>query len=272
MFEKIKGYFKRLSTPKKEKDFEPEPTSYGEINVWHINSMVINKYEELNNIILQISYDKSMNDTTEDAMNFNIMISSVGIRSALVGDIGDTTYLFIAGSNSKFGMFLNKYMNDPVYSNNRIFKKVVSTLGKIDIMKDISIFSNEPELDYYPYESAIVAISESRPVYVQCIDTYFVSQQLFEAGLDLLGILNTLYIVAIYIDQNILFEYVYDFVTNYNLRNYNDRVLEHVDTYKTYFESNFCVPGYKNILDINTSITDQEAISKYMDETEEPID
>lgn len=273
MFSKLKGYFRRLNTPKKEENFKPEPTSYGEVNVWHVSSVVVdNETDELNNIILQISYDKTMSDSTDDAMNFNTMISSVGIRSALVGDIDNTVYLFIAGSNSCFGMLLSKYLNDPVYSNNRIFKKVIFMLGKIDIMKDISIFKDESQLDYYPYESSFVRLSESKPVYVQCVDTYFVSNKLLEAGIDVLDILNTLYIVAVYADQNILFDYAYDFITKYNLEEYNPHVLEIIDKYKKDFESNFYIPGYKNIFDINTSVTNQEAMSKYLDETEEPID
>lgn len=275
MFSKLKGYFRRLSTPKKEENFEPEPTYYGEVNIWHVSSVVVDNGTgelELNNIILQISYDKTMSDSTNDAMNFNTMISSVGIRSALVGNIDNTTYLFIAGSNSCFGMLLSKYLNDPIHSNNRIFKKVVSILGIIDIMKNVSIFKDEIHPDYYPYEAAFVRLSESRPVYVQYVDTYFVSNKILDAGIDVLDILNTLYIVAVYVNQNILFDYVYDFITKYNLREYSSDILDHIDRYKEKFESNFSIPGYKNIFDINTSITNQEAMSKYLDETEEPID
>ena len=73
MFSKLKGYLRRLSTPKKETNYQPKETSYGDIKVSYVGSVKVNNsLIHDSSIILQISYERNMQDADKDR-NFEII-------------------------------------------------------------------------------------------------------------------------------------------------------------------------------------------------------
>ena len=271
MLSKLKGYIRRLTTPKKDENFETKETTFGELEVSFVDSVKIeDDMFPTSNIILQISYQGQMDDGVNAVNQFLEMASRVGLKSNII-PLEETNYMFIAGSDIYYNYLCETFANDPEYSENKILRKVISIISKIDIMGQMPYFE-----DYnnriYSYDTTIVTLGDSRPVFVECIDTYYIAKDLFDANINVLDKLNNLYIMGIYIpeQETILTDTVYGFISRYRSDDYSDYIMDMIDKYKDQYQSNFTIPGYKNIFDINFLVTDLDSSSEYV--TEEYID
>ena len=63
----LKGYLRRASTPKKETNYTSEETTFGDIEVRYIHSVLLNK--SISNIILEISFSKNNKDANDNLPN-----------------------------------------------------------------------------------------------------------------------------------------------------------------------------------------------------------
>ena len=274
MFAKLKGYFRRLSTPKKETNYQPEETSYGNIEVSYIGSVKIegNVLKDNTNIILQISYEKNMKDANTDRENFIEMASTSNLNMIyLDSDELDKRFIFISGPVYKYDK-LCVYGYDVKYSNNKTLMKVMSILEKIDLMQDSSTFKEALQDKYtFPYTSDDIYLTSENPVYVQCIDTYWIDKDIIDAGYDILDCLKDAFIVAILLkNQNmVMIDIIETFVKSYKDKWYQQYILDYIDEYKEAFASNFTIPGYKNIFDINFLVTSHNG---EFEDIDEPLD
>ena len=257
MFSRLKGYIKRFTTPKKDESYATTPTTFGDIQVSYIDAVRILD-TPTSNILLEISYPDDMHDASLCANNFIYMISMTGIRYTTI-KINKTIYMYIAGSMIDYDLLLYTYMNSIDYADNKILKKVISVLSKIDIMKDSNSLPDLADKNVFPYEALKIKLQKTDPIYVQQIDTYYISPNIISNDIDIMDKIKSLIIVAIYVDEKyILVDYVFDFIYCYKTKRYRGDIEECVARYKESYGSNFTISGYKNIFDINLSITDQE--------------
>lgn len=274
MFAKLKGYFRRLSTPKKETNYQSQETSYGTIKVSYIGSTKIEGNVLMNdsNIILQISYEKGMKDAETDKEQFIEMVSTANLNTIfLESDKLNKKFIFLAGPIYRYDK-LCEYGYDIKYSNNKMLMKTMSILEKIDIMAQSSTFKESLKNKYnFPYTSDIVYLTPENPVYTQCIDTYWVDKDIIDAGFDVLDIIKDICMVAIlFKNQDLtMIDTVNDFVKSYQRKTYQPYILDYIDEYKEAFASNFTIPGYKNIFDINFLVTNHNGDFEDIDE---PLD
>lgn len=258
MFSKLKGYIKRLTTPKKDESYTTTPTTFGDIQVSYVDAVKILDTLK-SNIILEISYPDDMHDALLCANNFIYMISMTGIRYTTI-KINKTIYMYIAGSMLDYDLLLYTYMNSIDYADNKILKKVISVLSKIDIMKDsASLMEDLMYKSVFPYEALKIKFQKTDPVYVQQIDIYYISPDIISNNIDIMDKLKSLILVAVYVDEKyILVDYIFDFIYCYKTKRYRGDIEECIAQYKESYGSNFTISGYKNIFDINLSITNQE--------------
>lgn len=274
MFTKLKGYIRRFTTPKKETDYQPQETSYGEIKVSYIGSVKMegNVFLRDSNIILQISYEKGMQDAESDKEQFIEMVSTSNLSTVfLESDTLNKKFIFLAGPIYNYDR-LCEYGYDIKYSNNKMLMKTMSILEKIDIMAQSSTFKEQLKDKYnFPYTSDIVYLTSENPVYVQCIDTYWVDKDIIDAGYDILDIMKEIVIVAIFLrNQDItMVDSISNFVKSYQRKTYQSYIIDYIDEYKEAFSSNFTIPGYKNIFDINFLVTNHNGDFEDIDE---PLD
>ena len=233
MLSKLKGYVRRLTTPKKDENFESKETTFGELEVSFVDSVKIeDDMFPTSNIILQISYQGQMDDGVNAVNQFLEMASRVGLKSNII-PLEETNYMFIAGSDVYYNYLCETFANDPKYSENKILKKVISILSKIDIMGNTSFFE-EYENGAYSYDTTIIALGDSRPVFVEYVDTYYIAKDLFDANINVLDKLNNLYIMGIYLpeQETVLTDTVYGFISRYKSDDYSSYIMEKIEKYK----------------------------------------
>lgn len=259
MFSKLKGYLRRLSTPKKETNYQPKETSYGDIKVSYVGSVKVNNsLIHDSSIILQISYERNMQDADKDREQFLEMVSTTELSTCIIDiDKLNRRFLYIAGPICRYDR-LCEYGYMLNYSDNKTLMKVMSILEKIDIMAESSTFKDKSKGKYtFPYTSDVINLTPENPVYVQCIDTYWIDKDIIDSGMNIFDYLKDILMVAILLkNQNyVILDTVHDFVKQYQTKTFQKYILDYIDEYKEDFASNFTIPGYKNIFDINFLVT-----------------
>ena len=126
-------------------------------------------------------------------------------------------------------------------------------------MKDSNSLPDLADKNVFPYEALKIKLQKTDPVYVQQIDTYYISPNIISNDIDIMDKIKSLIIIAIYVDEKyILVDHVFEFIYCYKTKRYRGDIEECIARYKESYGSNFTISGYKNIFDINLSITDQE--------------
>lgn len=270
MFAKIKGYIRRLRTPKKETQYESKQTTFGEINASFVDAVTIyNMDEDSSNIIIGVSYPNNMEDSLSCYKEFINMISPLGVRFINI-DIEEKGFLYLSGSVEDYDILIGSFNQDPEKSDNKIFRKVCSLLRKIDIVSsDTSVL---PPNNIASYNSTSVELTKTDPVFVQSIDTYWIDKDVLDANINIFDKLKSMINVYIYdlISDNIYAYSVLDFIYCYSTGRFDEDLKEYINTLRDKYESNFAIPGYKNIFDINFLVTDLDSSSKY--DIDEPLD
>lgn len=269
MFAKLKGYIRRFSTPKKETNYEPKQTTFGEIDVSFVNAVKIyNLDNDSSNIIIGVSYSNDMEDSLACYHEFIGMISPIGIRFVNI-NIKNQGFLYLSGSVEDYDILIGLFNKDPEKSDNKIFRKLCVLLRKIDIVsEETNVLTTDGVTSY---EATRITLTKTDPVFVQNIDTYWVHSDVLNANIDIFDKLKSMIKVYIYNPTTEeIYEYnVLDFVYYYNTGRFYDSEKEYIDTLKDAYVSNFTIPGYKNIFDINFLVTDLSSSSDY--DIDEPL-
>lgn len=270
MFAKIKGYIRRLRTPKKETQYESKQTTFGEINASFIDAVTIcNMDEDSSNIIIGVSYPNNMEDSLSCYKEFINMISPLGIRFINI-DIKEKGFLYLSGSVEDYDILIGSFNQDPEKSDNKIFRKLCVLLRKIDIVsEETSVLTTDRVTSY---NSTAVKLTKTDPVFVQSIDTYWIDKDVLDANINIFDKLKSMINVYIYdpISDYIYAYSVLDFIYCYSTGRFDEDLKEYINTLRYKYESNFAIPGYKNIFDINFLVTDLDSSSKY--DIDEPLD
>lgn len=256
----LKGYFRRATTPKKEENYTPEETTYGDIEVRYIHSVLLNK--SISNIILEISFDKNNKDAENTYNIFLDIISESGLlKTKYVTK--NKIFIYTGGSVSSYELLINKYYFNPENAYNKILRKVYNILKEIDIMNE-----NGESDKVYPYESEYQTIKAVNPVYTENIDSNYLSSEVVnDKEKDIFSYLINVMVISIYTDSTTITQYIPEFVNSYNNNLYEDYIHQSIEDYRDKFYSNFEIYGYKNIFDINFRLSN----SLYEDDTEEII-
>lgn len=270
MFAKIKGYIRRLRTPKKETQYESKQTTFGEINASFVDAITIcNLDKDSSNIIIEVSYSNDMEDSLSCYKEFINMISPLGIRFINI-DIKEKGFLYLSGSVEDYDILIGSFIQDPEKSDNKIFRKLCVLLRKIDIVsEETSVLTTDGVTSY---NSTVIKLTKTNPVFVQSIDTYWIDKDVLDANINIFDKLKSM--INIYIYDSIS-DYIYaysvlDFIYCYSTGRFDEDLKEYINTLRYKYESNFTIPGYKNIFDINFLVTDRDSSSNY--DIDEPLD
>ena len=254
----LKSYLRRASTPKKETNYTSEETTFGDIEVRYIHSVLLNK--SISNIILEISFSKNNKDANDNYNKFLDMISEAGLIKTKY-DMLDKIFVYIGGTRESYKLLIDKYFFNEKNAYDKILRKVHNVLKEIDIM-------NNDQDKIYPYESDYQNIKEVNPVYVENIDTSFISPEVIDdKEKDIFDYLINVLIIGLYDDYHeTISDTISRFISSYNNNVYYDDLHQLIEQYKDDFYSNFEIYGYKNIFDINFRVTNDT-----YDDTEEII-
>ena len=154
-----------------------------------------------------------------------------------------------------------------LYSIEKNDSDILDRLKRIGNTEDINI---EIELE----NGIIVRYDNNKKQWVNAENVIIrvFNEDYIKGNINVLDKLNNLYIVGIYVpaQETILTDTVYGFISRYRSDDYSDYIMDMIDKYKDQYQSNFTIPGYKNIFDINFLVTDLDSSSEYV--TEEYID
>lgn len=253
MFNVIKGYIKRLITPKPDKNYKPEEDIYG-LYEWRIVSLYKNNFGK-SNIILELDIPITDKYTDID-FDVSLLLNNIylcGIRT-LQYNFNNINCILFAGSVEQYVSVLtvkNTLLNADV---NRIFRSFINILRDIDIMHNM--IDNALDNEYikkssYPYEVDISEITCSNPISIQQINNEALNPKILKT--DYMESLIYLLMINIYNEKECNSYYISDLV---NKLQYDDQ--EQISGLKEYMYSNFNIPGFKNIFDINFKVTDDD--------------
>lgn len=162
MFKKLKGYFKRVTTPKPNIDYKPIENNYGEFDMDYIYSI---KYHDYTSIIFELIYNKSNEDIFKEVDIF-ISLLSLCKFSILIQQADPDTALYIEGSKEKFITLMNIFFINPEYTYNKPFRKLYNLLMRLDITAPYITLRNDIEIsENYSYET--IEIKPKDDFYIQ---------------------------------------------------------------------------------------------------------
>lgn len=261
MFSKLKGYFKRYSTPRPDKNYKPKETTYGDYDVMFISSTVFDNTAN-NNIIMVYTYDKNpeKDDILKEVEEFEFMLKENRFGMKTVYN-NERPFIFFTGDRIQYATVINYYYNDPDYRYN----KLLCLLRKIVINLDITstLIGGEPSL-YYQYESELLELTPSNPVAIQSINVSNIPYELQDNKYlydNIVSLLKIGYLIHNEYDEYYHnYDYILDFLTKFYYCKNKD-----FEELKLNFKSNFNIKGFKNIFDINFKVTTDNEESYYED-------
>lgn len=262
MLNKLRGYFKRYSTPKPDKNYQSKESTYGDYDLLFISSTVFNDIQNTN-IIMAYTYDKNSekDDIIKEVEEFELMLKENRFGMKTVYD-KQRPFVFFAGDRVQYATMINYYYNDPDYRYNKLLCLLRKNVINLDITS--ILVDNEPSL-YYQYESEVLKLEPTNPVIVQTIDISNIpyelqnNKYLFDSLISLIKLGYILHLNE-YGEYHCSYDYVLDFLTKF----YYSRDKDFKDL-KNNFKSNFNITGFKNIFDINFKVTTDNDESYYED-------
>ena len=267
MLSYLKGLFKRLSVPKKESSFKSKESDYGEYEISFVDSFQIN--DKYSNIILQLIYNPNHSDMKQAIYLFKLKLCICGFR-LLEYPLHNKTIIFISGSDNQYIEYVSQSLNDTMIEDNIISRSMVSLLQKIDILKDKISILLDKEFKYASYITENNILTSTNPVAIQYPNANNIDPEILKMNYmeDFIHILA----IGIYIDEDYkidsteyLFLYISDLICKLNSdKEYYQDLFE---MYKSSILSNFDIPEFKNIFDINFTITtNDESMYEDIDE------
>ena len=164
---KLKGYKKRITTPKKDKNFKTPETSFGEFEIYFISGYnVLMNGEQYSGVIFKLQYQADQRDVHLNIMELLDIISILNGRH--VGDFevdNPTLYEYISLTSQQCVNLAELYNSDPKYNGNKVLRSLISEFMKIDIIDQQISFSDQKPI--YPYSVEPIEISQKKPIYVQ---------------------------------------------------------------------------------------------------------
>lgn len=262
MLNTLKGYIKRLTTPKPDKTYQPAKEIYN-IYEWRIISLYKDNFGN-SNIILEL--DTQISDKYTDIdFDISVLLKNMylcGIR-VLEYKFKDTSSILIAGSVEQYISVLtvkNTLLNADM---NRVYRSFINKLRDIDIMhnKIDYVLGNEYlQKSYYPYETEITELTCTNPIIIQYIDTENLYSEILKT--DYMELMIYLMVISIYGEKTCKSYYISDLA---NIISYDDT--EIFSALKESMYANFNIPGFKNVFDINFKVTnDDESMYDDIDE------
>lgn len=248
MLKIIKGYIRRLSTPKRNKTIQVDMPAYGEFEATFVHSCSINESNNFSNIIINLTYDISKNATVLLADELKTLLSICGIKFITLSPVSNIVQLFVAGSVYQYDKLIHFYYYNPKYRYNKLLCILKNLLDKIDICKNID--PNTKELSVY--NSEIISI-KNYEVYTQNISSNIPPE--------IIDKIHPLLYIALHYDTECgtvtrTFNLI-DFLFMY----YTDSMENDASTVIYNNRHNFIIGGkkYKSIFDITFKVNDQES-------------
>ena len=256
---KLKGYKRRLSTIKKDKDYKPVETTYGEYTVSLVSGYNVQIKDKIHSgIIFLIEYDSKDFDVQKDTSEILNLISL--IHGEYICTFEESTLLnFISLNSNQCKEIADLYNNNPQYNGNKVLRNLITEFTKIDIIDREISFTQEK--DVYPYEISLVKLTKDKPVYIQkFFDEYHFKME---------GIYNILNIFVL-ADEIMFADTIYEFIKEYSKDSIFHDIIDKIFQSKPkYFE----IPDFKNIFDINFIIINENRREySYVEDVDEIID
>ncbi len=260
MLSKLKGYFKRYSSPKPDKKYQPEETTYGDYDVVFISSTVFDNINNTN-IIMAYTYDSDpeKDDILKEIEEFDFMLklNRFGIKTVYYTE---RTFVFFAGDRVQYATLINYFYHDPNYRYNKLLCLLQKIVINVDIIS--TLIGNDPSL-YYQYESEFLKLESSNPVAIQSIDISNIPYEL-QGDKYLFDIIVPLFKIGYVLSDKGAFVYKYDYVLDFLTKYWYGQDVRYHEL-ECNFKSNFNITGFKNIFDINFKVTTDNNESYYND-------
>lgn len=256
---KLKGYKRRLSTIKKDKDYQAPVTDYGEYNVDLVSGYNVQVKGEIHSgVIFLIEFDYKNYDVQKDTLGIINLVSQ--INGNYINTYDDSTSLnFISLTSSQCKDLADIYNKDPQYNGNKVLRNLITEFTKVDIVDRQLSFTQEKSI--YPYEISLVKLTKDKPVYIQ----KFFDEYHFK--MDSIYIILNIFIQA---DEIMFADTIFEFV-----RDYSKESLFH-DVVERLYESKpklFEIPEFKNIFDINLLLINENRRDySFVEDVDEVID
>lgn len=262
MLSKLKGYFKRYTAPKPDKNYQPKETTYGDYDVMFISSTVFDNIYNTN-IIMAYTYDNNpeREDILKEVEEFESMLKENRFGMKTVYYKG-RPFVFFAGDRVQYATLINYYYQYPDYRYN----KLLCLLRKIVINLDItSILTGEDPSLYYQYESEHLELESSNPVAIQSIDISNIPLELHDHKY-LFDIIVPLFKIGymLYDKDQSEYTYRYDYILDFLNKFWYGKDVRYQNL-ECDFKSNFNITGFKNIFNINFKVTTDNDESYYDD-------
>ena len=169
LIKKLKGYYRRLTTIKKDKNYKPDLKSYGDISVEFVDSIMINSSNYESNIVIKLQCPNE--EGSKSDLNELINLITKSDLRLVLSEKHSLAYVY--GRAPSYAKFL--YSNEEMKSYNKYFSLLYNLCIEIDSIDPILQYLNNPKENiyetekYYPYESENINISINNPIYVQDI-------------------------------------------------------------------------------------------------------
>ena len=263
LIKNLKGYYRRLRTIKKDRNYKSDLKSYGDISVEYIDSVMINSFTYESNIVIKIQYSNEEGSRA----NLNELIHLIAKSDLRIILIADSQEAYVYGGGPSCAKFL--FCNENLKSYNKFFSLMYNLYTQIDVVDTTLKYLKDPEdkryqtEQYYPYESDDISLSLTMPVYVRDI-----TAKLPEDERSICKDMNALFIYDIYRANGSIYKYYTDDIKPNSILQYTDgdSVLKYsAPDWIEEYASNLTLYDGTNILRDNLLITNNDDQALYDD-------
>ena len=249
LISKIKGYWRRLTSPKKDLNFKTKETQYGEILVSPYSYIYLKNIDtEYSKICIQIKYNPTQEDANSAMIEFLQLFNILQIQY-----IDQDKYIYIIGSIYDYIKLFCRY--EYLKNDNKVFGLVYNLCKNINIIRDNMKWLEQTL--YSSYNVHITVLSKDNPV------------RIYNPLDDMLNSTHTDII------PELLYIYIYDsswdweeysFINFFMSYNNNKYFKEKIDELNKNYPTAFILPNGKNIIDMNFILNDSNASYDGVDE------
>lgn len=239
IIKKLKGYWRRLTSPKKDLNFYTKETQYGEINITPYGYIHLKNTDiEYDKICIQISLNEFNDDAKSTKEKF---IQLLGLLKIQYINHTDNNLYIIGPADDYIKLFL-QYEN--LKNDNKILGLLYNCCKNINIIREKMTWLENTL--YYSYEIPITTLSKDNPIIIYdpmndtCIKhTYNIN------------IIPELIYIYLYINSEWIEYNIIDFFIRYNNDNGFKEIIDeiHLD-----YPTKFILQNGKNIFSINFKV------------------
>lgn len=268
----IQGLFRRFTRLKRDKDYKPNATSFGEIEVDFMSSVLFTREDgtEDNNVILHVSVMERSDDAIMEFKALLRCIHKFGFRTHS-WNVEKCHHILIAGSSKVYAAMYMFYMNDVDMGQNKIFLKMYRLLTMVDVAsQDIIDAHNNclPEDDYneWKYDGKAIGFLSQELTHMQTVFDY----RLDDIGIDSMYTILPLLMASLKWHDPLSgknYIYIIDYVPEFlNIINNDEAIRSDVKMRVDEWEKYEYAPG-KNIFNINFQVSQiDESVYEDIDE------